>query len=297
MTKYQFMEGYLEFLVNMLKKFFRIFLFILFMELSRYIGMYISVSYSNKLLLNIMSKYNILINAKPILSNFPFFGELAPYGRTPLIYAISYGDFETVDILINNGADVNITSVFNAEPLDWCLKHGGKSRYKIAKLLVENGANSFQNKDFIISLVEHTELEDDIETQEYKYDLFLNWVNKFNSFDEPFNYEIIYWSVYGNAIDEFLYMMQNYDIDVNYKDSKGQYILIPAVKNRNVEFFKLLINYGATVDFTTEGGKTIENYIFDANYDKKFVNGKYEMINYDDEKNEMIKIIQDLRIK
>ena len=279
----------------MFKKFLKVFLFILFISLSRYVGMYLSISYSNKMLLNIMSKYNPLINAKPMLSILPFFGEIAPYGRTPLIYAISSGDFETIEVLLNNGADVNVTSLFNAKPLEWCLKHGGKNRYKIAKLLIENGANSFADNDFIIKLLISTKLDDDDETLRCKNELFIEWMGKHYLYDKDLNYLMIYYAVCGNSIDEFLYLMNNYDIDVNYKDNDGWYILEPAAENRNVEFFKLLIDYGANIDFIDENGMGIEDYILDEKFDKKNLNNEYKLIDYNKEKEEMLKIINKIR--
>ena len=97
-------------------------------------------------------------------------------------------------------------------------------------------------------------------------------------------------------------MMKNYDIDVNYKENEDWHILEPAARNRNVEFFKLLIDYGANVDFIDKHGMTIEDYILDEKYDKKLGydenhHPKYKVIDYSNEKEEMIKILNEVRNK
>ena len=264
----------------------------------RYYGLYIAIDIDNTLLLNIMSKYNIMINLRPILE-LPIIAQIFEHNETPLVYAIKRDKYNSVNVLLNNGADPNAVYGWKGNfrlPLECCLKYGGKNRYKIAKLLKEKGAKFFEDRHFILYLIEHKCFDDDEETLKYKYELFLEWMNKFHT-DNEYDFYIAYYAVFGNSLNEFIYMMENYDIDINSKEDAGFYILSLAAENRNVDFFKLLISYGANVDFITEDGLTIENFITDERYDERSVDGKYETINYDNEKAEMLRIVNDVRAK
>lgn len=293
--------GYLSNMRKLFKKIFALILLIFLLTYVRVILIYPAIELKNEFLVNIMSIANPLIDLQPIPGSI--IGEIfAYYSHTPLIFAIRKGSYEAVEILLKNGANPNatdnISEYYNKLPLEFCHEFGiGKDRYKIAKLLIQNGANGFDDKHFITNLVANTELEDDNETQQYKYELFLEWMDKHYSYDESLNFQIIYWSVYGNAIDEFLYMMKNYDIDVNYKENDDWHILEPAARNRNVEFFKLLIDYGANIDFIGKNGMTIEDYILDEKYDKRIVDNEYIVIDYNKEKKEMLEILRETREK
>ena len=263
----------------------------------RYHSIYFAIDSDNSFLLNLASKYNFMINLRPVPDWFRING--IDYNETPLVYAIKRDKYNSVKVLLNNGADPNAVYGWKENfgmPLEYCLRYGGKNRYKIAKLLKEKGADFFKNRHFILYLIEHKCFDDDEETLKYKYELFLEWMNKFHT-DNEYDFYIAYYAVNGNSLNEFMYMMENYDIDINLKEDAGFYILSLAAQNRNVEFFKLLIDYGANVDFITKNGLTIENFITDERYDEKLINGKYETINYDSEKEEMLRIVNDVRKK
>ena len=282
----------------MKKKIIKIIVSFILICILRYYGLYIAIDIDNTLLLNIMSKYNIMINLRPILE-LPIITLIFEHNETPLVYAISMDKYNSVKVLVDNGADVNAVYGWKENyklPLAYCLEHGGQNRYKIAKLLKEKGANNFKDKNALYDLIAHKCDDDNEETLKYKYELFLEWMNKFHTDNED-NFYIAYYAVFGNSLNEFIYMMENYDIDINSKEDAGFYILSLAAENRNIDFFKLLIDYGTNVDFITKDGLTIENFITDERYDKKLINGKYETINYDSEKEEMLKIVNDIREK
>eukprot|EP01118_Nematostelium_gracile_P019811 TRINITY_DN933_c0_g1_i5.p1 TRINITY_DN933_c0_g1~~TRINITY_DN933_c0_g1_i5.p1 ORF type:complete len:259 (+),score=76.51 TRINITY_DN933_c0_g1_i5:49-777(+) len=63
-------------------------------------------------------------------------------GRTALIYACSKAkDPETINILLKNGAKVNLTDAYGATPLHRAAANKSKSSLPIVQLLIENGAN------------------------------------------------------------------------------------------------------------------------------------------------------------
>ena len=220
------------------------------------------------------------------------------YNETPLVYAIRRDNYDAVKILLENGANPNAEYGWEGNfglPLEYCLHHGRKNRYKIAELLLSYGASGFEDRHILIRLLAISRLEDDYETASYKNKLFLQWMNQYYKYNEEFNYEIVYWAVDGNGIEEFLYMINNYTINLNQKNDKSQYILIPAARNRNVELFDLLIGYGAEFGFIDKNGKSIEDYILDVKYDKRVIDSEYKIINYDNEKQEMLNILREAR--
>jgi len=62
------------------------------------------------------------------------------HNTSPLHYAIAYGNFETVTLLVSKGADVNAkdNAVGLGSPLHWAVSHGN---VEIVKFLVSKGAN------------------------------------------------------------------------------------------------------------------------------------------------------------
>jgi hypothetical protein len=58
-------------------------------------------------------------------------------GETPLTSAVQHGSFESVEFLLNRGADPNQRSGSGMPPICWAAVHG---RLDVAKALVENGA-------------------------------------------------------------------------------------------------------------------------------------------------------------
>jgi len=70
---------------------------------------------------------------------------LTKFDRTFLFHAASSGNYEIVDFLIKNGADVNMAEAANLTPLQEAVKSGSLD---IVKLLIKNGANIHAEDDF-----------------------------------------------------------------------------------------------------------------------------------------------------
>jgi Ankyrin repeats (many copies) len=63
------------------------------------------------------------------------------YGVTPLHSAAFYGDLEMVRVLLEYGVDVNTTNSYGCTPLDYASIGGHHNKPKVARLLVDHGAD------------------------------------------------------------------------------------------------------------------------------------------------------------
>ena len=289
----------------MKKKIIKIIVSFILICILRYYGLYIAIDIDNTLLLNIMSKYNIMINLRPILE-LPIITLIFEHNETPLVYAISMNKYNSVKVLLNNGADPNAVYGWKEHyslPLEYCLRLGGPNRYKIAKLLLDYGAEYYDKYSYLIELVGH----DEPESNDYKYSLFIEWLknndfNELKSGHKYYNtYELIRFAIFGNSYNELKYIFENYSIDVNntYGDDEIPCIFL-AVGNHRPEILKLLIEYGADIDIIYRG-KTIEERAMDdeLKYQKEYDRDKHEyvIVDYTEINQEMLNILSSYRNK
>ena len=67
------------------------------------------------------------------------------YGRTALMYAVDRGDYNTIKLLLDNGADVNMQNKYGRTALMYAV---GREDYNTVKLLLDNGADvNMKNND------------------------------------------------------------------------------------------------------------------------------------------------------
>ena len=307
----------------------KIILIFAFISIIRYIGIYVAIDSDNMVLLQVTSFCNPLINAEPVTTYIPlqFISDAAPFGRTPLSYACS--DFwrksteyelETVKILLKNGADPNAN---NDSALEWCLRYNkGKNRYKIAKSLIDYGADykyvikysdySYLSNYYYLMDLLRTEKTDTEETNEERYDLFVDWLNNNNFYDLQYSfttntgkeytysyYDIVKRAIQTDCYNETKYILDIYDVDVNeeYFDDNIT-LLIVSIKSRNPRMFKLLIDNGGDINYVNSEGKTLDDFIYSIDFDYGYdENNKRTVLNYDKEKAEMIEILRGVREK
>ena len=265
----------------------------------RYCAIYLAIDYNNTFALNIMSFYNYMINSRPI-PNVPLINAIFDYNETPLVYAIRRDKYESVKILLKNGANPNALYGWEGNlgiPLEYCLRHGGKKRFKIADLLLEFGAKYRNETSFLIDLVGH----DEPETNDYKYKLFVDWfdTNDFNVFNSNDNVDNYYYlirsAIFGNSYNELKYIFENYNIDINYKYQQDDIpYVIYAISNHKPKILKLLIEYGANINIIHRG-KTLEELIKSDDlaskeeYDRE--SNEYILVDYTEINNEMLNIL------
>jgi len=73
-------------------------------------------------------------------------------GHTPLHMAVDWGYKEIVELLLVNGADVNVKDEFGDTPLDWSI---GLDQKEIADLLRKHGGNTSEELALMPRLVQH----------------------------------------------------------------------------------------------------------------------------------------------
>ena len=279
----------------MKKKVIILILLLVFISVFRYIGLYKCIDNGNIQLLKVMSFCNPLINAEPVTHYIPLFhiSEFAPFGRTPLSYACSdflrrtTNDYEidTIEILLKNGANPNI-----GKPIEWCLRHGGARRYEKAKLLIDYGADY---NDIMWCLCS-TKKDDTEEVKNERFELFLFVLNNSNSRKGYLSDTII-----GKCDRESYYLLENSNVDINeesYTTGDSYTPLFCAAQIRNTKMFKKLIDNGANINYVSSSGNTVEDIItsnkYDYGYDEE---GNWTILNYDNEKQEMLNILREAR--
>lgn len=247
-------------------------------------------------LLQATSFCNPLINAEPITSYIPFFSEFAPFGRPPLVYACSdfwrnptNHEFEIIEILLKNGANPNV-----GKPIECCLRHGKNYRYKIARLLIDYGADYSD----IMQWVFRNRKNDNEEVKNERFDLFIFILNN-NKYNSKYHSKYLIYAILDQCDKEAYYLLENSNVNVNeefYTTDDSYTPLFCAAQKRNTKMFKKLIDYGANIYYVSSKGNTVENIInsikYDYGYDK---NEKWTRFNYDDEKQEMLDILKSAR--
>lgn len=287
----------------MIKKVIKVIISLIMLFILRYHSIYFAIDSDNSFLLNLTSKYNFMINLRPV-PELPIIMAIFEHNETPLVYAIKRDKYNSVNVLLNNGADPNAVYGWKGNfglPLEYCLRLGGPNRYKITKLLLDYGAEYYNKYSYLFELVEH----DEPKSNDYKYSLFIEWLknndfNELKSGNKYYNtYELIRSAIFGNSYDELKYIFENYSIDVNntYGDDEIPCIFL-AVGNHRPEILKLLIEYGADIDIIYRG-KTIEERAMDdeLKYQEEYDRDKHEyvIVDYTDVNQEMLNILSAYR--
>lgn len=114
-------------------------------------------------------------------------------GITPLMIAAKKGFFEIASILIERGADINITSKTKNTPLIFASSVNNVENYKIVKMLVEKGADiNFQNKKGNTALISSSTRSKDIYNFLIENGADISIVNKEGKTAEDYMFDNIY---------------------------------------------------------------------------------------------------------
>jgi len=214
---------------------------------------------------------------------------------SPLIYAIQENSLPLVQLLIEKGAQVNfINKLDEKSPLEFAIE---KKSLGIVKLLIENGANINMSigrgkssllwlalkqgdRDIVNYLIsQHIDLDfkDDIN---YSDLIEIYETNKiFNEFNQLLQYNIRHISSFliqqiinNNRLD-LLKVLLDHHLNIEQKDSKGNTILVNAIKAGKIPIVNYLIEQGADVYSVNSEGKSIYDisYIHCNNYNGRYI--------------------------
>ena len=261
-----------------------IIIMILILAIGCVVIVYLNSNYRySKLLLNaitIENKSNVLeivekrpncVNTRPTLAPdwWQSLMELSIV-EYPLGEACLTGNVEIVEILIENGADVNLGVELTPLSITYFLKP--PNWYDISIYLLENGASlDYQShnseENVLTDIVGHRPgnmtvkagLENSVEvTMAFYYALEncdhskINWMR------------VLQHSVTNDRIEIVKFLLDEGYCDIN-NTSVGMTALMFAARDSTPEMIKLLLSYGADKDYKTADGKTAYDYAIKYN--------------------------------
>ena len=219
------------------------------------------------------------INSKPYITSLPSI-MFERWNQPPIFAACRSGDLEMVQILVKNGANIN---VFNGKgrypyyPLQVALLHFRSSeRQQVAEYLLENGVDLKQiesrDKSFwsVIFYGGDTTATDE-------YQIFLDFLAQGVYPKESDN---VYVAIGNNVIyyeSNFLhltakynnvlimqYLIKEFGYNINAMDSNGQTALIIAVINNSKDMLEYLLSKDADKTIKDDSGKTALDYAIES---------------------------------
>ena len=206
------------------------------------------------------------INKRKYILNI---AEIVPTNPTPLISACKIGNEEIIELLIQNGADINKTDNFTGQTPLLAALHGGKAnRYVLAMSLIEKGADihisqlatsPLKESMIVLSIDDSQTIAEGFELFQYLIDhnVEIRTCNKIENV-------LTFASHYGNE-NVVKYLIENQYFDVNAIDPAGNTALIVASKYDQVEIVTLLLNYGADAELVNRSNKTALDFALENN--------------------------------
>lgn len=207
----------------------------------------------------------------------PYMFDLDRTNFPPLTYASYIGNLEAVNLLLNEGADINnINSTNYTSAIIAALSKAYKyneNRIVIAELLFVNGADiNYRDRNgdgenaVTMVVITITDEDEDREKQE-QYLLFKTLV------ENGGNYEIN--CTYGNilakaaAYDNELiinYLVTDLDFNIDIKSTNDYTPLMFAVEHNSLSAVIELVNLGADISLTNIEGKSAYDIAVEKNY-------------------------------
>ena len=180
-------------------------------------------------------------------------------GRTLLSYAVQADNFDTVCLLVINGADVNKCDKDGTSPLCEALERGF---FDIADFLMRSGAKYDVNKWGLNPLMDFNEIPNDTIDLLASSGMDVNYLDAKSKFGTLLN-----WTIARNASGS-IDMLLTLGADPNMAGLDGMPALHYAVVNgANADVVRKLIDAGAEVNAIDGYGNTPLHYIVTRNCD------------------------------
>lgn len=185
----------------------------------------------------------------------------------PLNEACGTGNIELIELLIENGADVNCND--GLTPLSITYHSKVDNWYEISQILIENGASLDYTTDY--SGGKSSVLQDIVQVRSgaalpgYKPESKEEVIKAFNYAIENINHNNVDWmrvlqhSVSNNRIEIVELLLEQEYCTVN-DTSVGMTALMFAARDSTPEMVKLLLDYGADKSIKSTDGKTAYDY-------------------------------------
>ena len=228
--------------------------------------------YQNKVLFNAIKDmdYDMAISAIEkgafinLRKDLMYIPEISHTNPTPLILACKKGDIQLIDLLLDNGADINKKDNYTGQtPLLASLKSGKSNRFSIAFHLIEKGADINYKQKTSPLLYKATYISESDSEETIKESLFLVKCLLNNGVTEE-EYKggenlLTYACRYRNFM-VVEYLLENKYYDVNCYDDNGDTALIVAVKYNQKKCVEILKQYGADTSSKDSNGFTASDY-------------------------------------
>lgn len=207
------------------------------------------------------------IDAVPFSSFHAFFLEI--FNDPPLFYAIRNGDVESVQLLLEHGANANIV-LDDYYPLMVAAQSLKIERFEIANLLIDYSADINKEDKWGNTPVQYFVIgynrNDDYESG---YALFIRFVsiNAIPSNNQEFYYgNYLLYAVSTNNTEIVDYLIENYDYNMNSMGRDGTTALIRATQYNAILVVEYLIENGVDTTYTDNFGKTAYDYAVEKGF-------------------------------